>query len=182
MKRSFAVGVVLSALLYGCGSSGSGKALPLYFTDAPGDEFPAVVVTIHEVNLCSDNNCLNKVNLYLNEPGLTLDLVQLNGVLQYVTTATVPERTYNRLEVILSGAAEVTDDSQVTHPAAFLPMTANGNKPNELQCPPELEGKCYIRYNGAVQPFSMGKLIIDFDLKDLEVEIDPCTETDDPAS
>jgi len=45
-------------------------------------------------------------------------------------------------------------------------MSEKPNKPNTVQCDTQ---KCYIRFNGIVQPFSMGKLVIDFVLKEFEV-------------
>ncbi|MFN3976823.1 MAG: DUF4382 domain-containing protein, partial [Aquificaceae bacterium] len=42
-------------------------------------------------------------------------------------------------------------------------------KPNTVQCDNN-SNRCYIRFNGTVQPFAMGKLVVDFVLKDFEVD------------
>ena len=182
MKRFKIMGVMmLTGMLYACSSNDSEKGLPLYFTDTPGDQFPSVEVTVHEVNLCSDHDCMNKVPF---DTGIvTVDLAGLNGILQYITTAEIPAGTYNRLEVVLDRAATVTDDTDQEHAVYFSSVISNPNQPNEVQCPPDLEGQCAIKFNGTVQPFAMGKLIIDFVLKEFEVEDTPCPDvTTDPDS
>jgi len=78
-----------------------------------------VLVKVYEVNLCSDNQCQNKVNLFTNQQGLEVDLSKLNGILQYINTANIPQGTYNRLEVILDKNLTIIDGSGVYHPAIF---------------------------------------------------------------
>jgi hypothetical protein len=182
MNRFLILGVMLlTGMLYTCSSNDSGKDLPLYFTDTPGDQFPSVEVTVHEVNLCSDHDCMNKVPF---DTGIvTVDLAGLNGILQYITTTGIPLGTYNRLEVVLDRAATITDDADQEHTAYFSSVISNPNQPNEVQCPSDLVGQCTIKFNGTVQPFAMGELIIDFVLKEFEVEETPCSDvTTDPDS
>jgi hypothetical protein len=168
-----------SALLFSCGGSGGGHgedfddrynrsafSVPVYFTDDMS-VYPSVLVNIYGVNLCSDYNCQQKVNLFTSQQGLQTDLAKLNGVLQYITTANIPQGTYNRLEVIMDKNLTITDSNNITHQAVFTPMNEKPNKPNTVQCDTQ---RCYIRFNGVVQPFSMGKLVIDFVLKEFEVD------------
>lgn len=152
------------------GSSGSStSAVSLYFTD-DASIYPAVNVKVYEVNLCSDNQCNQKVNLFKDQNGLTTNLAKLNGVLQYINTSNIPQGTYNRLEVIMDQKLTITDQQNVNHDAVFTPMQEKPNKPNVVQCD-NTSQKCYIRFNGAVQPFASGnqKLVIDFVLKEFEV-------------
>ena len=176
------IGLMMAVMVHGCSDNGGGGAVPLYVTDAPGDQFPRVEITLFDVNLCDDHLCEQTVNLFHSDTGLVINLTGLDGVLQYITTATVPGGTYNRLELILGNTATITDDTAATHPAYFAPFNSNPNKPNELLCPAALIDRCLIRFNGAVQPFAMGQFIVDFDLKDFEVEMTPCSAGHDPAS
>ena len=163
--------VILSGLFFtACGGGGGGTqtgSVSLFFTDSPADDYSSVLVKVYEVNLCSDNQCQNKVNLFTNQQGLEVDLSKLNGILQYINTANIPQGTYNRLEVILDKNLTIIDDSGESRSAIFTPMQEKPNKPNTVQC---ASNKCYIRFNGTVQPFAMGKLVVDFVLKEFEVD------------
>ncbi len=171
LSAVFAGGVLLSA----CGGGGSGSSSPisLYFTD-DASMYPVVNVTVYEVSLCSDPACQNKVQLFQNTNGLTVDLTNLNGVLQYIDTTTIPEGSYPRLEVVLSQQANICDNNGQCHDAVFTEMDEKPTKPNVVNCPPgytDSNGNqlCYIRYNGVINPTAMEKLILDFNLKDFEV-------------
>jgi len=166
----------------GSSSLSGGTVAGVFFTDDPADEFPVMDITVYEVNLCSDHNCVNKVNLYDNSTGLIVDLAKLNGILQYIDTVTIPEGTYNRLEIILGGSAGITDNQGQAHEAFFMAMDEKPNKPNIVQCPSDLGGNCYIRFNGAVESFSSGQLVIDFVLKDFEVATHSCSSEGDTSS
>ncbi len=174
---------LMSALILGCGSDGdSGRSLPFYITDDPGDQFPSVQITIFDANLCSDNDCQNTANLFHSDDGLTVDLAELDGILQYINDINVPDDTYNRLEIILDENAIIKDKDGVDHLAYFEPDTSNPNKANVVLCPENLPNRCLIRFNGAVQPFAMGKFIVDFDLKGFEVASSHCTGITDTNS
>jgi hypothetical protein len=177
--RAFALLALLTA---GCAEHGTGGPLPLYVTDVPGDQFPIVEITLFDVNLCYEHLCQETESLFHSDAGLTIDLVGLDGVLQYLTTSNIPDGTYNRLELVLGEMATITDGAGSPHPAYFAPMHSNPNKPNEVLCPSGLVDRCVIRFNGAIQPFSMGKFVIDFDLKNVEVDMVPCAGIADPAS
>ncbi|MBI4847700.1 MAG: DUF4382 domain-containing protein [Nitrospirae bacterium] len=166
----------------GDSTSSAGKSVGVYLTDSPADQFPAITVTVYEINLCSDNNCATKENLYINTTGLSVDLAKLNGVLQLITTATFPEGTFNRLEIIPGNRASITDNSGVAHDAFFSNMDEKPNKPDTVQCPADGSNKCFIRFNGAVQPLSSGKLVVDFVLKEFEVKTHSCTNALDTSS
>ncbi len=166
MKRIITVATML---LFSCGGGGGttppASSVSLYFTDDMS-VYPSILVKVYEVNLCSDQQCQQKVNLFSSQQGLKVDLAKLNGILQYITTASIPQGTYNRLEVVMDKNLTITDPSNQTHPAVFSPMQEKPNKPNTVQCDAQ---KCYIRFNGTVQPFATGKLVVDFVLKEFEV-------------
>jgi hypothetical protein len=161
----------LCAFVFSCGGGGGGSSssgsssVSLYFTD-DASVYPEILVKVYEVNLCSDNVCQQKVSLFTNQQGLQVDLAKLNGVYQYITTTNIPQGTYNRLEVVMDKNLTITDQNG-SHQAIFVPMQEKPNKPNTVQC--AIDGKCYIRFNGTVQPFAMGKLVVDFVLKEFEV-------------
>lgn len=173
LKAVFVVIVVSFGFLFvACGGgsgTGGGNAktdsVSLYFTDAPADVYSSVLVKVYEVNLCSDYYCQNKVNLFTNQQGLEVDLSKLQGILQYINTFNIPQVTYNGLEVIMDKNLTIFDGSGKSHDAIFTSMQENPNKPNTMQC----DSRCYIRFKGTVQPFSTGKLIVDFKLKDFDV-------------
>jgi hypothetical protein len=161
----------LCAFVFSCGGGGGGgspsgsSTVSLYFTD-DASMYSEILVKVYEVSLCSDNACQQKVSLFANQQGLQVDLAKLNGVYQYITTTNIPQGTYNRLEVVMDKNLTITDQNG-SHQAIFVPMQEKPNKPNTVQC--AIDGKCYIRFNGTVQPFAMGKLVVDFVLKEFEV-------------
>ncbi len=171
MRKVVFISAVLSSLLLSCGGGSGGglsggSQIPLYLTD-DASIYPSILVNLYEINLCSDNQCLQKVNLFSNQQGLEVDLAQLNGVLQYIGNANVPQGTYTRLELILDKNLKITDPSGNEHDAIFTPMDSKPNKPNVVQCP--TNDKCHIRFNGTVNPFADGRLVVDFELKEFEV-------------
>ncbi len=186
MKKLVLLGAIFGSglLAYNCGGGGGvdttssetsgSSAVSLYFTD-DASVYPVVEVTVYEVSLCSDPSCQNKIQLFQDTNGIVIDLTNLNGVLQYIDTTTVPEGSYPRLEVVLSQQATICDNSGQCHDAVFTEMDEKPTKPNVVNCPPgytDSNGNqlCYIRYNGVTNPTAMGKLILDFNLKDFEVD------------
>jgi hypothetical protein len=163
------------ALIFSCGGGGGGggssssgtSSVSLYFTD-DASVYPEILVKVYEVNLCSDNLCQQKVSLFTNQQGLQVDLAKLNGVYQYITTTNIPQGTYNRLEVVMDKNLTITEQNGQQHQAIFVPMQEKPNKPNTVQC--TTDEKCYIRFNGIVQPFATGRLVVDFDLKEFKVD------------
>uniref|UniRef100_A0A7C5WY51 DUF4382 domain-containing protein n=1 Tax=Thermocrinis ruber TaxID=75906 RepID=A0A7C5WY51_9AQUI len=164
------------ALIFSCGGGGDGvgggssssgtSSVSLYFTD-DASMYPEILVKVYEVNLCSDHACQQKVSLFTSQQGLQVDLAKLKDVYHYINTTNIPQGTYNRLEVVMDKNLTITDQSGQQHQAIFVPMQEKPNKPNTVQC--TTDGKCYIRFNGAVQPFATGRLVVDFVLKEFEV-------------
>ncbi len=172
MKRKVLIGGALftSALyFYSCGgTSSSPQNVDLYLTDAPATDFPSIVVNVKEVSLCNTgtNTCHS---LYKSSTGINVDLTQLNGVMHYVGSSTVPSGNYNRLQVRISQSATVVDNQGNQNNAIFNPQSINQNKPNTIHCDQNAQ-ECFINFNGTVNPFAMGKLIVDFVLKDMEID------------
>ncbi|MFN3472369.1 MAG: DUF4382 domain-containing protein, partial [Aquificaceae bacterium] len=136
------------------GGSGGGNSISLFFTDNPADVYSSVLVKVYEVNLCPDNLCQSKVNLFSSSQGLEVDLSKLRDTLQYINTTNIPNKTYNRLEVVMDKNLSITDASGQLRNAVFVPMQEKPNKPNTVQC--DNTNRCYIRFNGVVQPLSSG--------------------------
>lgn len=182
MKKVMLLGALFGAgaVFYSCGGGGGttsqtdSSTVALYFTD-DASMYPVVEVTVHEVNLCKDPKCSNKVNLFADGQGITINLSELSGVLQYIDSANIPQGEYSRLEIILSKNAVICDSSGQCHSAVFAEMDENPSKPNVVNCPQDLtdqEGNqlCYIRYNGTINPEAQNKLVVDFDLKEFDVD------------
>jgi len=179
-KKILMMGAIFGAgiFAYNCGGgeSGAGESgtISLYFTDAPADMYPVVEVTVYEANLCRDATCTDKVNLFSDPNGIVIDLTNLNGILQYIDTANIPQDTYSRLEIILAQRATICDNTGTCNPAIFTEMSESPTKHNEVNCPPGIIDQngnqlCYIRYSGTVNPFVDGKIVVDFNLKGFEV-------------
>ncbi len=88
LLTALAIGTVFSCGGGGSGGSGSysaggGTSLPMYLTD-DASVYPSITVTLYEVNLCSDVQCVQRVNLFSSQQGVEVDLAKLNGVLQYI--------------------------------------------------------------------------------------------------
>ncbi|MEJ5339399.1 MAG: DUF4382 domain-containing protein [Aquificaceae bacterium] len=163
------------SLISSCGGGGGGSPTiraDLYITDAQENTYQSVIVRIYEINLCSDNACQSKINLFTNQQGVEIDLKRLENVMQYLNTGDIPQGTYNRLEVILDKNLSVDNN-----PAQFNSISQT-NKPNTVYC--HADNKCHIRFNGIVQPFSVGKFAVDFDLKQFQINqnTSPWTVTD----
>jgi len=177
MKKGVLVTALAIGTVFSCGGGGSGgsgsysaggsTSLPLYLTD-DASSYRSIIVTLYEVNLCSDTQCVKGFNLFSSQQGVEVDLAKLNGVLQYIGNVSIPQGTYNRLELVFDKSLTINDQSGDTHDAVFTPMEEKPNKPNTVQCDTNTN-KCYIRFNGAVNPFADGRLVIDFDLKEFEV-------------
>ena len=173
----------LAGTLVACGGSGSGDSgntrVAVYVTDAPGDVYSGVNVTLYDLRLCHDARCADTVSLFHSDAGLTLPLHELDGVLQYLNTVEIPAGSYNRLEAILDRDLSIADAGGVVHPAQFAPVAEHPNKPNTVTC----EGdRCGIRFNGAINPLADGKLAVDFVLKEFEVAEHACGDTADTTS
>lgn len=178
----WAVMALLTGAVVACGgggSSGGNTRLAVYVTDAPGDVYAGVSVTLYDLRLCRDNGCVDTATLYHSEAGLTLPLHELAGVLQYLNTVTIPAGQYNRLEAILDRDLAITDAAGVVHAAQFAPEVEQPNKPNTVHCAGD---RCGIRFNGVIGPLADGKLAVDFVLKEFEVEEHACGNEADTGS
>lgn len=163
----------------GGGGDGGNTRVAVYVTDAPGDVYAGVGVTLYDLRLCRDARCVDTVALFHSDAGLALPLHELAGVLQYVNTVTIPAGPYNRLEAILDRDLAITDAGGIVHPAQFAPQAEQPNKPNTVTC---ADDRCGIRFNGAIGPLADGKLAVDFVLKEFEVEEHACANPADTAS
>jgi len=171
-KKALIGGVTLTSalLIYSCGgTSSSPQNVDLYLTDAPATDFPSIIVNVKEISLCNTGTGTCH-SLYKSSTGINVDLTQLDGVMHYVGSATVPSGSYNRLQVRLSQSATVVDNNGNQNEAILDPQSINKHKHNTIQCDQSTQ-ECMISFNGAVNPFAMGKLIVDFVLKDMEIDI-----------
>lgn len=180
--RAAVVAGALAGSLVACGGSGddSGNTrVSVYVTDAPGDVYAGVNVTLYDLRLCHDARCADTVSLFHSDAGLTLPLHELDGVLQYLNTVEIPAGSYNRLEAILDRDLTIADAGGGVHPAQFAPEVEQPNKPNTVTC----EGdRCSIRFNGEINPLAHGKLAVDFVLKEFEVAEHACGNAADTTS
>lgn len=173
----------LAGTLAACGggsaSDNGNTRVAVYVTDAPGDVYAGVTVTLYDLRLCHDAQCTNTVSLFHSDTGLTLPLHELDGVLQYLNTVEIPTGSYSRLEAILDRDLSIADAAGGVHPAQFAPAAEHPNKPNTVTCSGD---RCGIRFNGAINPLAHGKLAVDFVLKEFEVAEHACGNTGDTTS
>lgn len=179
----WAVVALLAGTVAACGGSGSSDSnntrVAVYVTDAPGDVYAGVGVTLYDLRLCRDARCTETVALFHSDAGLALPLHELAGVLQYLNTVTLPAGPYSRLEAILDRDLAITDAGGIVHPAKFAPEEEHPNKPNTVTC---VDDRCGIRFNGAIGPLADGRLAVDFVLKEFEVAEHACGNAADTGS
>lgn len=141
----------LSALfgLSACAGGESGSETPaagtvtLAITDAPADELEALTVTIESATLIGSEGQVD-VPLPNGDP-ITLNLLDLDGINQILTTASVPSARYSKLRLDIS-------DASVTWPDGTIePVTIVAN------------GKVDLNFQGSVDVADGESLTIQLD-------------------
>jgi len=172
MKKNFLLTVItlaLGLLYYACGGgSGSGGSgtVPLYMTDDTGN-FTQVVMTLNSVRLVHTSTGTS-CDL-LTEPE-SIDIANLEGVLQLLDTTECPIQPYNRVNIEFEKAVALMDVNGESGECLFGSYKTNDNpdQPNVLVCN---DGVCVISINGGINTIAdtVNPFALDFDLKNFVV-------------
>ena len=172
MKKVLLAGAIFgSFLVYNCGGGGGGtvdstsnsQSLDAYLTDAPikGNQVDALEVKLYKVELCGDNECGQSKVIFENQNGITLDLTKLEGTLHYLGTIQVPNNTYKAVRL------EISQQGTVSYQGNVGSFTVQGGQ--NVNCDGQ---KCYVLVQGNINPAQNNKLLIDFDLKNFQLDCD----------
>jgi hypothetical protein len=112
--------VGLSACAGGSGDQPAAGTVTLAMTDAPADELDALTVTIESATLIGSAGHVD-VPLPDGNP-ITLNLLDLDGINQILTTASVPADQYSKLRLEIRDASVTWPDGTVEH----VTIVANG--------------------------------------------------------
>jgi len=141
--------------------------VPLYLTDDLGD-FKQVSVTVNLVQLAHTGS--GAACDLLTDPE-SLDLSNLEGVLQLLDTTECPAQSYNRVNIRFAKAVGLMDSIGTSAECLFESYKYDGNpsQPNVLNC---VDGTCSVSINGGINVIAntVNPFGLDFDLKNFEVD------------
>lgn len=171
-KLILAIGLfALIGVFYACGgsdSSGQTGTVALYVTDDIG-HYKKVTTTL---NLLQLRHTVTNVSCDLLSGSETVDIVNLEEVLQLLDNSDCPAQSYNRVRVEFNRVVNLMDENGVTDDCEFDSYKDNGNlnQPNVLIC--DTNNTCRIDINGGINVIAdtVNPFALDFDLKEFEVE------------
>lgn len=171
----FAAALLLAGIIYACGGgggsgsiSGATGTVPLYVTDDMGD-YKQVLATLELVQLVHTGT---NTSCDLLTESQSVDIANLQDVLQLLNTSVCPAGPYNRVHIEFSQAVGLTNANDVPADCVFdsYKDNVNANQPNVLVC--DAGGTCSLDISGdivviadTVNPFAL-----DFNLREFEVE------------
>jgi len=169
------------AFFFACGGGGSGGdslegTVSTYATDDIS-EYDEVAAIVNGVSILNTGTGLKCVLLDAPKP---MDLAKLDDEMLLISVKGCPAGDYNRFEVVLAREVTLTDGED-TQTCTFTSYKDKKGTPNTLYCDPVTD-LCSIQMTGdqSVIPRENNKLVLDFDLKEFEVEDFPdpgCTVT-----
>jgi hypothetical protein len=155
--------------LMGCGGSGGTGTLSLGLTDAPGDEFSAVYVTIDEIQVHAKGDAPDTDPGWqvVANPNRTYNLIELsNGLVEGLGEGPLEAGSYTQLRLIVGNTPDGSPNIQChPHPFANYAIDADDGEIHELKVPSGeqtgikiiCQGLCDIAENQTTE------LILDFD-------------------
>lgn len=170
-KKALLAGAIFMGIIaYNCGGGGGGttstlSALDLYITDAQADVNPlsSLEVTLYSIDLCRDTACNDTVNVFSSNTGVTINLTNLEGVLHYIATAQVPQEQFEAMKI------EVAQSGTVVYDGITGSFSLKSGE--NVSCDDTTQ-RCSIVVTGAVNPAVNNKLLVDFDLKNFQLDCD----------
>lgn len=97
------------------GSAGAGTGtVGILFTDATTDDFDAIKITIHRIELLAVDG--ERVEVFFSAAGETVDLLQLANVSQLISLADVPAKFYEKIRLTLSKLELIRDGQVIAAP------------------------------------------------------------------
>jgi hypothetical protein len=155
-------GLVTSCNITGGGPSGATGGLNLFVTDAPTDEWEQVTVVLKSIGLHRKGSDVWETVWTANpaNPAAgTINLVELNGVAEYLKNVTLPVGTYNMMRIVIN-----TDPATMT----LIPAGATTPVPaaNITVVDPSGRGEIKVDLDPAilVEEGKDANLMVDFDL------------------
>jgi hypothetical protein len=155
-------GLVTSCNITGGGPSGATGGLNLFVTDAPTDEWEQVTVVLKSIGL-HRKGADTWETVWTADPANpaagTINLVELNGVAEYLKNVTLPVGTYNMMRIVID-----TDPATMT----LIPDGATTPIPaaNITVVDPSHRGEIRVDLDPAilVEEGKDANLMVDFDL------------------
>jgi len=155
-------GLVTSCNITGGGPSGATGGLNLFVTDAPTDEWEQVTVVLKSIGLHRKGSDVWET-VWTADPANpaagTINLVELNGVAEYLKNVTLPVGTYNMMRIVIN-----TDPATMT----LIPAGATTPVPaaNITVVDPSGRGEIKVDLDPAifVEEGKDANLMVDFDL------------------
>ncbi|NTU51875.1 MAG: DUF4382 domain-containing protein, partial [Candidatus Aminicenantes bacterium] len=155
-------GLVTSCNITGGGPSGATGGLNLFVTDAPTDEWEQVTVVLKSIGLHRNGSDAWET-VWTADPANpaagTINLVELNGVAEYLENVTLPVGTYNMMRIVIN-----TDPATMT----LIPAGATTPVPaaNITVVDPSGRGEIRVDLDPAilVEEGKDANLMVDFDL------------------
>ena len=155
-------GLVTSCNITGGGPSGATGGLNLFVTDAPTDEWEQVTVVLKSIGLHRKGSDAWETVWTAdsaNPAAGTINLVELNGVAEYLENVTLPVGTYNMMRIVID-----TDPATMT----LIPDGATTPVPaaNITVVDPSGRGEIKVDLDPAilVEEGKDANLMVDFDL------------------
>ncbi len=150
----------------GGGSSSSGTVV-LYATDDPGYDFSQIEITVNRVQFIHTGR---DVRCDLLTTPTTIDIANLENVLQMLAVGECGGRQYNRLRIEFEKQVWLMhEDESTSEPCSLTSYKDEHDNPNILYCDGDT---CAIDINGAVNVLAKqdNLMALDFELKEFEVE------------
>ncbi len=148
----------------GGGTTGESGTVALFVTDNLAD-FDQVTTTITGVEILHTGSGASCPVL---SDAVALDISELSSEFLLLDVASCEAAQYNRIRVEMSETVALGQDD-TEQECTFASYKDSGNKPNVLQCN---DGTCSMDINGMVNVAANqgSTLVLDFDLKEFEVE------------
>ena len=160
----------LLLILIGCGGGGGGTTtesgtVALFVTDNLED-YDHVITTITGVEILHTGS---GASCSILSEAVTLDIAELSSEFLLLDLTSCATGQFNRIRVEMSSTVELTLNEITDEECTFTSYKDNENKPNVLQCNGDT---CSMEINGMVNVVvrQNTSLVLDFDLKEFEVE------------
>jgi len=160
----------MAVALYSCGSggggggsinSGSASNAGLFITDNLTTDYQQVFVTVYKVELQKSSTGAS-LTAFEDPNGVTYDLRELRGVLETLSTGSIPPGSYNRVFITVGEKLMLVDNNGVQ----ITPDPVFDDSGNKTTCS---AGKCVLEVTGAVNIIGTQNVVLDFDLKQFKI-------------
>jgi len=165
--------------LYSCGSSGGGgnssgvdsgstSNASLFITDNLTTNYEQVIVTVYKVELVKSSTGAS-LTAFEDALGITYDLRALSGILETLSTGTIPPGSYNRVYITVGEELILVEKSNPSNPVTAV-FDASKNKTTCIPGTGTDPAKCILEVTGAVNIIGRQNVVLDFDLKQFKID------------